>query len=88
MSRFKDMLANLFTSGKAAWGKTASGGSAQLLFLSVSIKLDLKLLCLVYSAVKITAAVLSLFWKHLQKKKEKKKGSWTTFMLIVTSNML
>lgn len=45
------------------------GKCTQLLFLSVSINLDLKLLCLVCSAIKITAAVLSLFWKYLQKKK-------------------
>lgn len=38
MSRFKCALANLFTSGKVAWGRIASGVKyTQLLFLSVSI---------------------------------------------------
>lgn len=79
MSRFKGMLANLFTSGKTASGKTASGGGGEctlLLFLPVSIKLDLKLLYLVYGSVKITAAGLSLF------------KNTNTKMLIKTSNML
>lgn len=43
------------------------GKCTQLLFLSVSIRWDLKLLYLVYSTVKITAAAPSLLWKYLQK---------------------
>lgn len=46
------------------------GECTQLLFLSVSIMWDLKLLYLVYSTVKITAAATSLLWKYLQKGSE------------------
>lgn len=50
--RLKCTLANLFTSGKVAWGKIASGGKCtQLLMLSVSIMRDLKLMYLVYNSV-------------------------------------
>lgn len=46
------------------------GKRAQLLFMSVSIMWDLKLLYLVYSTVKNTAAALLVFWKYLQKGSE------------------
>lgn len=83
MSWFKGGLANPFTSGKVASGKSASGGKcAQLLFLSVSIMWDLKLLYLVYNTVKFTAAALSLLWRYLWKR------VGTTLMLIKTATVL
>ena len=80
-SRFKGMLANLFTSGEVAWGKTASGGGERtlLLSLSVSIMWDLRLMYLVYSTDKLQ---LLRLWKYLRKK------GLTTFMLIKAGNVL
>ncbi len=81
---FRRMQANLFTSGKVASGKSASGEKrTQLLFLSVSIIGDLKLLHLVYSPVKIETVALCLLWKYLRKKRSEQK-----IMLIKAGNVL
>lgn len=77
MSRFKGMIANLFTSGESSLREShLRGKCTQLLLLSASIKIDLKPPCLVYCTVKITAAVLPLYWNYVENNNSTKTGLW------------
>lgn len=59
-SRFKGPLANLFTSGKVAWGESASGGSAHSCYSCLSPLCEIQSCCTLFTALSKLQLLLCL----------------------------